>query len=48
VWKTAILAVDGGIVNQPEPPIIRGEAELDPPGGWEPFAILATDGSVLQ
>lgn len=47
LWTSASLAIDGVVVAQPEPPIIRGEGEWDPPGGWEPFALFAADGQLV-
>lgn len=47
LWWSPVLAVDGVVVHDPGPPVIHGEAEWDPPGGWEPFSISAADGSVL-
>jgi hypothetical protein len=44
LWKSAVLACDGVVVHHPGPPVIRGEAELAPPGGWRPFAVSAVDG----
>ena len=46
-WKSGILAVDGIVVHDPGPPTIRGDAEWDPPGGWRPFSVSATDGKVV-
>lgn len=46
LWTTD-LAVDGVVVSDPGPPLIRGEAEHDPPGGWEPFVISAEDGRAV-
>jgi hypothetical protein len=48
LWTTEVLAVDGVVVNDPGPPLIRGEAEHDPPGGWQPFALSAADGLTVQ
>lgn len=44
-WKSAPVGIDGVLVHDAGPPIIRGEGEWDPPGGWRPFAVLASDGS---
>ena len=43
LWKSD-LGIDGVVVHEPGPPIIRGEGEWDPPGGWEPFAVFSADG----
>jgi hypothetical protein len=47
LWTTKPLAIDGVVIHHPGPPFIRGEAEQDPPGGWEPFTVSAVDGSTL-
>lgn len=46
LWKTDTLAIDGVVIHDAGPPIIRGDAEHDPPGGWEPFTISAANGRV--
>lgn len=43
-WKSETLGIDGVIVSDPGPPTILGEGEWDPPGGWEPFRVLASTG----
>ena len=47
LWKSEVLAIDGVLVHSPGPPVIRGEAEFDPPGGWRPFALSAVDGRTV-
>lgn len=44
LWKNEDLGIDGVVVHEPGPPVVRGEGEWDPPGGWRPFAVLAADG----
>lgn len=44
LWKSPVLACDGVVVHDAGPPVIRGEGEWDPPGGWRPFAVSALDG----
>ena len=44
LWRSDLLAIDGVVVQDTGPPVVRGEAERDPPGGWEPFAVFAADG----
>lgn len=44
LWRRPGLGLDGVVVNDPGPPIIRGEGEWDPPGGWRPFVIDAARG----
>lgn len=44
-WTSEILGADGVLVHESGPPVIRGEADDDPPGGWRPFAISAATGA---
>jgi hypothetical protein len=44
LWQSECLGIDGVVVHEPGPKIVRGEGEWNPPGGWRPFAILAADG----
>jgi hypothetical protein len=44
MWKSDVLGIDGVVVHDSGPTVIRGEGEWDPPGGWKPFAIAAIDG----
>ena len=44
LWKSEPLGIDGVVVEEPGPAVVRGVCEWDPPGGWRPFAISATDG----
>ena len=43
LWESC-LGIDGVVVHEPGPPVIRGKGEWDPPGGWEPFSVSAADG----
>ena len=46
-WENPSVAVDGVNVHDVEDGIISGAAELDPPGGWQPFRVdLATGRSL--
>jgi len=47
LWQSEVLAVDGIVVDDPGPVIVQGEGEWDPPGGWKPFAVSASDGKLL-
>lgn len=47
LWKTDALAIDGIVVHDGGPSIIHGDAEQDPPGGWEPFAVSVSDGHIV-
>jgi hypothetical protein len=44
LWKSSDLGIDGIVVREVGPVVIRGEGEWDPPGGWKPFAISVADG----
>ncbi len=44
LWCSEALGVDGVVVHDPGPSIIRGEGEWDPPGCWRSFAISSRDG----
>jgi hypothetical protein len=45
LWTSAPLGIDGVVVHEAGPDVIRGEGEWDPPGGWQPFTVMAADGS---
>jgi hypothetical protein len=47
-WKSDVLAIDGVVVHDVGPVVIRGEGEWDPPGGWKPFAIAVVDGKTAR
>lgn len=38
-WQSDVLGIDGVIVDESGPEVIRGEGEWDPPGGWKPFTV---------
>ena len=44
LWKSDYLGIDGVVVHDAGPRVVRGEGEWDPPGGWRPFAVFAADG----
>ena len=46
LWKSDDLAIDGVIVEEIGPNVIRGDGEWDPPGGWRPFAVSVVDGKL--
>jgi hypothetical protein len=48
LWKSDVLAIEGVIVQDVGPVVIRGEGEWDPPGGWKPFAIAVVDGKAAR
>ncbi len=43
-WTSDVLGIDGVIVHDVTHGIISGEGEWDPPGGWQPFAIMLDSG----
>jgi hypothetical protein len=43
-WASDVLGIDGVVVSKPGPPVIVGEGEWDPPGGWEPFSLFSSTG----
>lgn len=45
VWQTNNIAVDGVIIDNFENGTIYGQAEMDPPGGWEDFELDLTTGN---
>jgi hypothetical protein len=47
-WASVQVGLDGVIVHDPTPPVIRGSGEWDPPGGWCPFEIAADSGLVAS
>ncbi|HEY1398809.1 MAG TPA: hypothetical protein VF536_21975 [Roseateles sp.] len=44
LWRRSELAVDGVIVRRVQDGQIFGDAEWDPPGGWEPFRLRLNSG----
>ncbi|MDZ4773277.1 MAG: hypothetical protein SGI72_09105 [Planctomycetota bacterium] len=44
VWASDPVGLDGVILSDCEGPILRGDGEWGPPGGWKPFAISADTG----
>ena len=47
-WRSDVLGIDGVVVGEAGPRLIRGEGEWDPPGGWEPFTLLAENGAPAE
>jgi hypothetical protein len=43
-WRRSV-AVDGVEIERVDGNVIFGRAEMDPPGGWQPFHIKLSDGS---
>ena len=44
VWRSEVLGIDGVIVSDAGPGVIRGEGEWDPPRGWKAFTLDARTG----
>jgi hypothetical protein len=44
IWCARGLAVDGVQVSDVRDGLIFGSAELDPPGGWQPFVLSLSTG----
>lgn len=47
-WASANLAVDGLLVREVHNGLIVGDAENDPPGGWEPFCVSLESGEACK
>lgn len=43
-WTSDVLGIDGVVVHDVTHGVISGEGEWDPPGGWQPFAIMLDTG----
>ena len=48
LWRKSGLGVDGVIVQRIQDGQIFGNAEWDPPGGWEPFRLLLDSGEACR
>jgi len=48
LWRTSELGVDGVIVQRVQEGQILGDAEWDPPGGWEPFRLRLDSGEPFR
>ncbi|HWW73384.1 MAG TPA: hypothetical protein VN089_25845 [Duganella sp.] len=48
IWKASGLGIDGVLVHGVSGNMICGDGEWDPPGGWQPFAVLQTDGEIIR
>lgn len=48
LWSSERVGLDGVVVHDAGPPLVRGEGEWDPPGGWRPFALDAETGVVVR
>lgn len=47
-WTSEILGIDGVVVGDAGPGVIRGDGEWDPPGGWRPFQLSSVDGRLVR
>lgn len=45
-WAALGIAVDGLLVHEIRDGLVLGDAEQDPPGGWEPFRVSIESGEV--
>jgi hypothetical protein len=43
-WESAVLGIDGVVVDQVRDGVIFGQGEWDPPGGWKPFRLSLASG----
>lgn len=48
LWRRSELGVDGVIVQRVQDGQIFGDAEWDPPGGWEPFRLYLDSGEAFR
>lgn len=46
-WTSEPVGLDGVVVDNAGPPVVSGEGEWDPPGGWRPFALNADTGALV-
>jgi hypothetical protein len=47
LWRSATVGLDGVVLHSITSPILLGEGEWDPPGGWRPFALDAASGALV-
>jgi hypothetical protein len=48
LWRHTGLGIDGVVVRRVQDGEIFGDAEWDPPGGWEPFRLNLLSGVEIQ
>lgn len=48
LWQSEQCAIDGVVIFSVEGDVISGDAEWDPPGGWEPFRMSLSSGKLLS
>ena len=46
LWKSVQLGIDGVIVHEVTPPLIKTSGEWDPPGGWKEEIINLNNGKI--
>jgi len=46
-WSAPDLGLDGVVVTSAQNRTIQGDGELDPPGGWKPFALRLDSDELL-
>jgi hypothetical protein len=47
LWQSAVLGIDGVIVDDVEGDLVQGRGEWDPPDGWRPFSVSLQTGQVV-
>ena len=47
-WRSGRIAIAGVVVNDVTGDIIRGQAEWDPPGGWQAFEVSLATGRLAN
>ena len=47
-WRTGELGVDGVVIHRIKDGVLHGDAEHDPPDGWEPFTLDFATGRLLS
>ena len=47
-WTSERVGIDGITFSTVDADFVDGDGEWDPPGGWKPFRLRLTDGSVVS
>ena len=47
-WTSEPVGIDGVTFSTVDADFVDGDGEWDPPGGWKPFRLRLTDGSVVS
>lgn len=48
IWVAETVGIDGVVVHTIEGDIIEGEAQYDPPDGWQPFRLSLSTGEKIR